>query len=68
MKSLELYLCYQPILTLTDSKLYAVEPLLRWDSAEFGKVPIEGVVTVAEDSGLVVELGDRILEEAFSMY
>ncbi|HEY7271601.1 MAG TPA: bifunctional diguanylate cyclase/phosphodiesterase [Actinoplanes sp.] len=57
-------LVYQPIVTLPDGELAAVETLVRWDHPERGFVSPADFIPVAERNGLIVELGAWILRSA----
>ena len=59
----ELSLHYQPQLTPAGEVL-GVEALMRWHSAEMGRVPPGRFIPVAEKSGIITELGDYALYEA----
>ena len=54
----ELQLVYQPIVTADGGQLRKVEALLRWHSAQLGMVPPDRFIPVAEDSELIVDLGN----------
>ena len=60
----EIYLNYQPQMN-TDIKLIGCEVLVRWKSKKLGFVPPDEFITIAEHTGIIVELGYYILEEAF---
>ena len=60
----ELRLVYQPRLSLSDSRITGVEALLRWNSAEFGEIPPASFIPLAEESGLIIEIGEWVLREA----
>ena len=60
----ELFLVYQPILDLDTGEVTAVEALLRWQHATRGLVPPTEFIALAEDSGLIVEIGAWVLETA----
>ncbi len=60
----ELSLVYQPRLSLHEQRIASAEALLRWDSHEFGMVSPNQFVTLAEESGLIVEFGTWALREA----
>ena len=60
----ELRLVYQPIVDARGLTLKKVEALLRWNSASLGPVSPDRFIPVAEDSGLIVELGTWVLNEA----
>jgi diguanylate cyclase (GGDEF)-like protein len=57
-------LAYQPRFALADRRLMAVEALLRWDHPEFGKLPTDRFIAVAEASGLIVDIGRWVLDTA----
>jgi predicted signal transduction protein with EAL and GGDEF domain len=60
----ELSLSFQPRLSLQDLKVEAVEALLRWSHPQRGMVPPDEFIPLAEQSGLIVEIGDWVLREA----
>jgi diguanylate cyclase (GGDEF)-like protein/PAS domain S-box-containing protein len=62
----ELRLYYQPVLDLESRQVVAAEALLRWQHPEMGLVGPVDFIDVAEDSGLIVPIGDWVLERACS--
>jgi diguanylate cyclase (GGDEF)-like protein/PAS domain S-box-containing protein len=60
----ELCLYYQPILEAKTGKLSGFEALLRWIHPSRGFVPPAEFIPVAEDTGLIIEIGDWVLREA----
>jgi len=60
----ELDLVYQPILGLNDGEPVGVEALLRWRSPVLGTVLPSELLPVAEDLGVVGEIGQWVLREA----
>jgi predicted signal transduction protein with EAL and GGDEF domain len=60
----EFHLHYQPRLRLADLRVEAVEALLRWQHPQRGSVPPGDFIPLAEQSGLIVEIGDWVLREA----
>ncbi|SDN28131.1 diguanylate cyclase (GGDEF) domain-containing protein [Geodermatophilus siccatus] len=55
---------YQPIVRVTDGRLAAVETLARWHDADRGDVPAAEFIAVAEETGLIHDLGMQVLEQA----
>ncbi len=55
---------YQPVVSLVTGRMVGVEALARWQDAELGLVPPNEFVEVAEQGGLILELGERILRMA----
>ena len=60
----DLGLAYQPIVRPGDATIVGVEALLRWKDPERGHVQPDEFIPLAEDSGLIVELGGWVLREA----
>jgi diguanylate cyclase (GGDEF)-like protein len=60
----QLFLLYQPILELQSERLVGVEALLRWRHPTRGIVPPAVFVPVAEDSGMIAQIGRWVLIEA----
>lgn len=60
----EMHLHYQPIVHLSDRRIVAVEALLRWQDPQQGLILPASFIPVAEDTGLIVALGDWVLEES----
>jgi diguanylate cyclase (GGDEF)-like protein len=60
----EFTLFYQPRLSLEHLQVEAVEALLRWSHPQRGFVPPDEFIPLAEQSGLIVEIGDWVLREA----
>jgi len=60
----ELYLQYQPIINLKTNEICAVEALLRWKHSKHGQVPPDKIISIAEESDLILVLGEWIFEES----
>ncbi|KAF1716185.1 GGDEF domain-containing protein [Pseudoxanthomonas yeongjuensis] len=60
----ELSLVFQPRLSLTQQRITGVEALLRWQSKDFGEVSPGQFIPLAEESGLILEIGAWALRQA----
>jgi diguanylate cyclase (GGDEF)-like protein/PAS domain S-box-containing protein len=58
-------LIYQPVIDLKSGKVHSLEALLRWHHPERGTIFPRDFLTVAENSGLILALGEIALDEAF---
>lgn len=55
---------YQPMFSAETGDLVAAEALVRWNSPELGRVGPDKFIPVAEDTGLIEEIGGWVLEQA----
>ncbi|WP_144392045.1 sensor domain-containing protein [Pleionea sediminis] len=60
----QFYLLYQPKVESTTGKLKGVEALLRWEHPDKGLISPAEFIPVAEQSGLIIEIGEWIIDEA----
>ena len=60
----ELELYYQPKVKLPTNELVGAEALLRWNHPERGLVPPDAFIGIAEDTGLIVGIGEWVLRSA----
>jgi diguanylate cyclase (GGDEF)-like protein len=60
----ELSLHYQPVVDVHSGRTSSVEALLRWNSHELGALPAASFIPVAEETGLIVPLGEWAIARA----
>jgi diguanylate cyclase (GGDEF)-like protein/PAS domain S-box-containing protein len=65
LKNREFVLYYQPYVDTDTKKMAGMEALIRWKSPDQGLVPPGRFIPVLEDTGLIIDVGEWILEEAF---
>ncbi len=59
----ELSMNYQPLVDLSDGSLFGVEALLRWNHGEFGNIPPNKFIQIAEESGQIIPITIWILQQ-----
>lgn len=64
LKGNEMYLNYQPIISTNNCDIHGFEVLLRWNSPLFGRIPPTEFITVAEETGDIIQIGMWIFENS----
>lgn len=57
---------YQPKFCLTSHRILGLEALIRWHHPELGEIPPDQFIHIAEDCGLIQDIGQWVLNEAVS--
>jgi diguanylate cyclase (GGDEF)-like protein/PAS domain S-box-containing protein len=59
----EISILYQPIVRLEDRSVAGFEALARWDHPKLGRMSPNEFITIAEETGLIVDLGTFVLDQ-----
>lgn len=62
----ELMIYYQPILDLSSGRIVKAEALLRWKHAQRGMISPDIFIYLAEESGLIIEIGEWVFKKTIS--
>lgn len=62
----EFTLYYQPQFNIATNKIVGMEALVRWIKPEFGMIQPDNFIPLAEKTGLIIPLGEQVLEMAIS--
>lgn len=60
----QLFLVYQPQISYRDHRIVGVEALIRWQHPEFGFIPPDQFIPLAEQNGTIVGIGEWVLDQA----
>ncbi len=62
----DFYLKYQALMDANSGKIIGAEALIRWDDEQLGNVSPEEFVPLAEESGLIVDIGNWVMDTALA--
>jgi diguanylate cyclase (GGDEF)-like protein/PAS domain S-box-containing protein len=60
----EISLAYQPVVSVTNNRVAGLEAVIRWQHPEYGMVPADQFLPIAEETKLIVSLGEWALRQA----
>jgi EAL domain-containing protein (putative c-di-GMP-specific phosphodiesterase class I) len=61
--SKQLFVRFQPVIDLSTGKVAKAEALIRWENPEKGEIKPQEFIDIAEDAGLIVEIGNFVFTE-----
>ena len=62
----EFSVAFQPQVKISNGEVIGVEALLRWENAALGDIPPGEFIPIAEQTGIIIQLGKFVLDEALS--
>ncbi|BBB28060.1 cache domain-containing protein [Neptunomonas japonica] len=66
LKNNEISVVYQPQILIQSGKIHGVEALVRWNSEQLGQISPVDFIGIAEDTGLIHEIGMFVLEQSLA--
>ncbi len=63
----QIWVVYQPVIDLASGKISKVEALVRWEHPEEGVIAPNVFIPIAEESGLITLLGNRVFQDALTL-
>ena len=68
IKNNEIELYYQPRVNMKTNKIIGLEALARWNNKELGSISPLEFISVAEERGFIIELGECLMSSAFKQF